>query len=102
MAMVALHGKTQAIDISRVARMDQVAVHRAIKSLMNKDLLLRRQTDAQDKRRKPLQLSKKGRAFYREMLPLARDVKSDLLRLWTCKSVTIFKCSWANCIERQR
>jgi len=71
---------TQAIDISRRTRMDQVAVHRAIKSLIAKDLL-KRQAHGRDMRRKPLQLTRKGLAVYRDMQPAARDVEAELLRL---------------------
>ena len=90
MVVIAMHGTTQAIDISRRTRMDQVAVHRAIKSLIAKNLL-KRQAQGQDMRRKPLQLTTKGWAVYRDMQPAARDVEGDLLRLLDARERKILR-----------
>jgi DNA-binding MarR family transcriptional regulator len=90
MVVIAMHGTTQAIDISRRTRMDQVAVHRAIKSLIAKNML-KRQAQGQDMRRKPLQLTRKGLAVYQDMQPAARDVEGDLLRLLDARERKILR-----------
>lgn len=57
-----------AIDIAAQVHLDEVAVHRAVKSLEDRGLL-RRYADDEDRRRKPLVVTAKGRAVYRKVVP---------------------------------
>jgi DNA-binding MarR family transcriptional regulator len=82
MAVVACNRDAQAIDISKLTRLDQVAVHRAVKALMARRLL-RREEYADDKRRKLLRLTAEGWSVYDRVLPAAREIERDLLDLMT-------------------
>lgn len=80
LALLANKRGTQAIHISKLTRLDQVAVHRAIKSLLAKNLL-HREDSAEDKRSKLLQLSQQGWTVYAKILPEARKIETELLGL---------------------
>lgn len=62
-------GCTSAELTSRV-HLDEVAVHRAVTSLLARGLV-RRDQDRADKRRKPLNVTREGREVYRKVIPLA-------------------------------
>jgi DNA-binding MarR family transcriptional regulator len=82
MAVVACNRDAQAIDISKLTRLNQVAVHRAVKALVARRLL-RRDEYADDKRRKLLRLTPEGWSVYSQVLPAAKDIERDLLDFMT-------------------
>ena len=61
-----------AVDIVHRVHLDEVAVHRAVKLLISRGLLIRK-TDELDRRRKPLVATAKGMAIYRRIMPQAQD-----------------------------
>ncbi|MDB5715010.1 MAG: transcriptional regulator, MarR family protein [Sphingomonadales bacterium] len=68
-AILGTHFPLSAKALSELTAMDQVSVSRAIEQLTNKKLVLRR-TDAADRRRVALRLSKNGLAIYNHVMPL--------------------------------
>ena len=70
-------GLTASEVVERTA-MDKVAIHRAVKTLMSKNLLERR-IDSADRRRRKLCLSKgKGQKVLKEIIPRARNYEKKL------------------------
>lgn len=67
-ATVAENPGMTAIDVASQVHLDEVAVHRAVKSLENRGFL-RRYADDEDRRRKPLEVTAKGRTLYLKILP---------------------------------
>jgi DNA-binding MarR family transcriptional regulator len=67
-ATVAENPGMTAIDVAAQVHLDDVAVHRAVKFLENKGFL-RRYSDDEDRRRKPLEVTAKGRTLYLKILP---------------------------------
>lgn len=65
-------------EISESTRLDEVAIHRAVKCLLEKDLLTRT-VDHQDRRRKPLALTRRGRDVFLAISPLALQLERDML-----------------------
>ena len=65
-------------EISESTRLDEVAIHRAVKCLLEKELLTRT-VDNEDRRRKPLALTKRGREVFLAITPLALQLEKDML-----------------------
>jgi DNA-binding MarR family transcriptional regulator len=71
-------GLTASEVVERTA-MDKVAVHRAVKSLMARQLL-QRKTDPSDRRRRRLNITTKaGQRVLKEVIPRAREYERNLL-----------------------
>lgn len=66
-------------EISESTRLDEVAIHRAVKCLLEKGLLTRTVAN-EDRRRKPLALTKRGREVFLAITPLALQLEKDMLR----------------------
>lgn len=67
-----------AIELTTRVQLDEIAVHRAVTSLIKRGLLCRA-SDTVDRRRKPLELTASGRATYRAVIPLAREFEQWML-----------------------
>ena len=67
-----------AIDIVYRVHLDEVTVHRALKSLIGRGLI-RRKSDGEDRRRKLLVATDKGMAAYREIMPRAQSFEQWVL-----------------------
>jgi DNA-binding MarR family transcriptional regulator len=67
-----------AIDIVYRVHLDEVAVHRAIKLLISRGLV-KRKNDGKDRRRKPLVVTAKGLAVYEEIMPRAQGFEQWVL-----------------------
>ena len=65
-------------EVATRVQLDEIAVHRAVTSLVRRGLL-RRSTDAADRRRKLLQLTASGKVTYRAIIPLAREFEQWML-----------------------
>jgi len=78
MAALGRYGALTASDICGVTAMDKVQVSRAV-SRMQRRKLVRSAGPAEDRRRRPLQLSRAGEAIYEEIVPLALDRERRLL-----------------------
>jgi len=65
-------------DVAERTAMDKVAVSRAVARLLDEGLL-QRTLHTNDRRRSILQLSRKGRGIYAEIVPLALDYERCLL-----------------------
>jgi DNA-binding MarR family transcriptional regulator len=66
-----------AAEIASTSRLDQVAIHRAVKGLLDMGYVVRG-TTGNDKRRKPLTLTRRGQAIYRRIAPLARELEREM------------------------
>lgn len=80
MAVVACHPQANAVDVCILTRLDDVAVHRAVRRLMEKSLL-QQEVSKEDKRRKRLELTVAGWSVYRQVLPAALEVEVELLEV---------------------
>ena len=78
MAVVASRPGVSAVEVARRARMDTVAVSRAVTKLIDSKRLERQFGDA-DRRRSILSLSAAGRELYEQIAPLAINLESELL-----------------------
>ena len=67
-----------ASDLAKRTAMDKVAIHRAVKLLMEKDLLQRR-PDHADRRRQRLRLTGAGKNVLATIIPKARGFEYELL-----------------------
>lgn len=67
-----------AVEVSTATDLDQVAIHRAVSSLLGRGLVSRKQ-DAADKRRKPLSVTPEGAHVYAEIVPFALDLQKTFL-----------------------
>ncbi len=76
-AVIGQHGSLSTQQVIERTGMDRVRVSRAVIRLADKALLERR-PHPQDQRAQVLQLSRQGRAMYREIVPLARDMQAAL------------------------
>ena len=65
-------------ELARAARMDKVAVSRAVKALAARALIKRR-LNAEDGRSQYLVLTVTGRALYEEIMPHALEMERELL-----------------------
>ena len=65
-------------EVATRVQLDEIAVHRAVTSLVRRGLL-RRSTDAADRPRKLLQLTASGKVTYRAIIPLAREFEQWML-----------------------
>lgn len=83
--VLAVLGRYPGISANEVAErsaMDKVMVSRAVARLLEAGLLKRR-TDAADRRRSALALSPRGAAVYAEVVPQARALEADVLAVLT-------------------
>jgi len=83
--------KNQPMSANSVAartEMDKVQVSRAV-SRMLKSGLISRSTDDEDRRRSRLELTERGRAVYREIVPAALKFEEELLRSFSTDEVMI-------------
>ncbi len=78
MAVVGRFAPISANDVCERTAMDKVAVSRAVRALLARNLLLRR-ADPGDGRRSLLRLSARGRDIHDMIVPLAEQLESDLL-----------------------
>jgi DNA-binding MarR family transcriptional regulator len=77
-AHLARFAPVSANDVAARAAMDKVQVSRAVARLAAKGLI-ERTTDAADRRRSALRLTRRGQAVHDAIVPLARDVEARLL-----------------------
>ncbi|MCG7359716.1 MarR family transcriptional regulator [Roseomonas sp. ACRSG] len=76
-AVVGQHGSLSTQQVIEHTGMDRVRVSRAVIRLADKGLLDRR-AHPQDQRAQMLRLSRQGRAVYRQIVPLARELQAAL------------------------
>lgn len=67
-----------AVEICSLTAMYKVAVSRAVKKLMDKDLLLKNQSE-EDNRRFTLTLSDEGKALYAKVGPIAVNYEAEII-----------------------
>ena len=77
-AHLARFAPVSANDVAARAAMDKVQVSRAIARLTQKELV-ERATDAADRRRSALRLTRRGQATHDAIVPLARALEAQLL-----------------------
>ncbi len=77
-ACAAANKSTTAIDMVSQVHLDEVAVHRAVTSLAKKGLL-KQLRDLQDRRRKPVELTRQGRQIFMKVTPLVLSFEKTLL-----------------------
>jgi DNA-binding MarR family transcriptional regulator len=77
-AHLARAAPASANEVAARAAMDKVQVSRAVARLTAKDLV-ERATDAADRRRSALRLTRRGQAAHDAIVPLARSVEAQLL-----------------------
>ena len=78
-AVLGPDSELSASEIAELSVMDKVSVSRAVARLVDDGRLLRT-IDLDDRRRSVLRLSRRGRAIYERIIPLARGYERDLLR----------------------
>lgn len=78
-AVLANHAPLSAKELAERTAMNQVGITRAVSELMRVGMV-RRRTDAKDRRRVVLRLSDKGVAAYREVIPIAIRMEAELLK----------------------
>ena len=61
-----------------IAAMDKVSVSRAVKTLVERGLVVQAERES-DRRSRDLHLTEAGRRTYREIMPVALDAEADLL-----------------------
>ena len=83
-AILGTHSPLSAKALAELTAMDQVSVSRAIESLTQKKLVVRR-TDAIDRRRVALRLSKNGVAIYNQVMPLLYAAEEALVSRLTAE-----------------
>jgi DNA-binding MarR family transcriptional regulator len=66
------------LEITQFAAMDKVSVSRAVASLFERNLIVRRLSQS-DKRTQSLSLSADGQAIVDEIIPLAKDIERQLI-----------------------
>lgn len=69
-----------ASDLAARTAMDKVTIHRAVKALIEKNLLQRR-TDREDRRRQQLRLTAAGQRTLEAIIPRARAFEQALLKV---------------------
>jgi DNA-binding MarR family transcriptional regulator len=79
MAVLAQEPGLSAAEVATRTAMDKVAVSRAVASLV-RARRIERSTQATDRRRSRLQLTTKGQAVYREVVPFALAYEDAVLR----------------------
>jgi DNA-binding MarR family transcriptional regulator len=79
LAVLALQPGLSAAQVADRTAMDKVAVSRAVTALA-RARRLERLVEASDRRRSHLQLTPRGEALYREVVPLARAYEDAVLR----------------------
>ncbi len=77
-------------EISESTRLDEVAIHRAVKCLLKKGLLTRTVAN-DDKRRKPLALTKQGQRVFLAITPLALELERDMLNCLSSREATALR-----------
>jgi|BarGraIncu00222A_1022003.scaffolds.fasta_scaffold06986_2 DNA-binding MarR family transcriptional regulator len=78
MAVLGHNEPLSAKEVAHATAMDQVQVTRALSQMASVGLISRR-TDASDRRRVVLRLSRKGQSAYAEIIPLAKAIEEALL-----------------------
>lgn len=78
LAIIRNHSPLSAKGLAEYSAMDQVSISRALDQLVGKKLVSRR-TDASDRRRVVLKLTKKGEAVYNDIVPLSYATDRALL-----------------------
>lgn len=66
------------LEITQFAAMDKVSVSRAVASLFERNLIVRK-FSVNDKRTQSLSLSAEGQAIVDEIIPLAKDIERQLI-----------------------
>lgn len=77
-AIVGRYPGASATDVAQQSAMDKVAVSRAVKNLLGRELLERTDSDS-DRRAKHLALSARGQEVHDEVVPAARAFEKRLL-----------------------
>lgn len=77
MAALGRQSPMSALDLARLTAMDQVSVTRALNHLSSLGMLVRG-TNAKDRRKAVLRLSRKGQNVYRAIVPLALELEATL------------------------
>ncbi|BDX00236.1 MarR family winged helix-turn-helix transcriptional regulator [Maricaulis maris] len=79
--VIALLGEAEPMTaqaLSDIAAMDKVSVSRAVKTLVERGLVVQAERES-DRRSRDLHLTEAGRRTYREITPVALDAEADLL-----------------------
>lgn len=76
--ILAEHGTLTAQEVSNRTLMDKMTISRAVKKLLNRDLITRSPSKS-DRREALLGLTKTGQAIHKEVLPLALNYEATLL-----------------------
>ena len=84
LAVLGMAAPLSASEVCERTAMDKVAVSRAVQSLLASGLV-ERGIAADDRRRASLSLTRRGKAIYAEIVPLARSVEADLLETLTAQ-----------------
>lgn len=82
LAVLGMAAPLSASEVCKRTAMDKVQVSRAVQSLLASGLV-ERGISADDKRRASLTLTRRGKAVYAEIVPLARSVEASLLETLT-------------------
>lgn len=90
MAVLGPQGTLSASEIVERSSMDKVNVSRAIKKLQ-KTGYLKRDIDGKDKRKAVLRLTQEGRKIYLALIPMIKELESDLLDSLTSDEVEQLK-----------
>ena len=83
MAVLAEYPGASADEVSSTTQTEKSIISRALKRLLNRNLVLRK-VDQQDRRRQNLQLSRTGKEVYLQIVPLAYDYETELLNCLSC------------------
>ena len=84
LAVLGEESSLSAVAITNKIAMDKVTVSRAVKKLLEKDLLLKN-IDSKDQRSHELALSKNGIAMYQKLIPIALEHEKHMLAKLTDK-----------------
>ena len=82
LAVLGMAAPQSAGEVSERTAMDKVRVSRAVRSLLASGLI-ERGISADDKRRASLTLTRRGKAIYAKIIPLAHSVEASLLETLT-------------------
>ena len=89
MAVIGAQPDLTASEVIAVTAMDKVAISRAVKSLVARDLMERHIPD-QDRRSRRLALTRAGARIYTEVIRRARDYEQELLADFGQKELDAF------------
>ncbi len=87
LAVLGMAEPQSASEVCERTAMDKVRVSRAVQSLLTSGLV-ERGISADDRRRASLTLTRRGKAIYREIVPLARSVEARLMETLTLEEAS--------------